>query len=77
MIVSVNINESASVVLDFVTRNGLTFRNLLDLTADTARAYRVSGIPASFFIDGEGVIGATHIGPLKEELIARYLERLQ
>ena len=58
----------------YVQKQNLTFPILLDEDAGVARRYGVYGIPASFFIDREGVIRAQHIGPVSESLIAKYLE---
>jgi hypothetical protein len=42
-----------------------------------SRHYKVRGIPASFFIDREGVIQVQHVGALGEEVLAEYLEKVQ
>ena len=61
---------------DFAEEEGTTFTVLLDEQAKAARAYEVRGIPASFFIDREGVIRIRHKGPLDEMVIERYAEQL-
>lgn len=72
-----SIAEAQSTVAQFVAAQGLTFRNLRDESGDVARLYRVRGIPASFFIDREGVIAATHVGALTEALIDAYWRRIR
>jgi len=73
VIVAVSVAEAKADVASFVEKQGLTFTTLLDEQASFARAYKVSGIPATFFIDRDGVIRDHHIGPMSAELIANYM----
>lgn len=75
-ILAVNAAEPADVVRAFVEENKLTFRVLTDTQAEAARAYRVRGIPASFFIDKDGKIADIHMGPISRKQIDRYLADL-
>lgn len=75
--VAVDIAEPAETVRGVVEKLGLTFPNLLDEETKVARAYGIRSIPASYFIDRQGVIRATHIGPLTDEQIADYVESMQ
>ncbi len=54
----------------FVEGNGFTFPVLFD-TADGAVAdrYRVRGLPATFFIDREGVVRSVNYGPVFRNLL--------
>jgi len=61
-LLEVNIQEDAATVQQFLAANGLTFPVLLDSNAVAARAYNVNGIPASFFIDKNGIIQKVKIG---------------
>lgn len=61
MILSVDINEDAETVKAFLEEQGLTFAVFLD-DGTAAGAYRVQGIPNSFFIDREGIIYDNHVG---------------
>jgi peroxiredoxin len=71
----VDIAEGREKVRGFVQEQGLTFTILLDEDTMAARAYLVRAIPSSFFIDREGVIQASHTGPLDDALIDQYAER--
>ncbi len=73
---SVDIGEEQGPLQAFAQERKLTFPILLDQNAAVARKYGVRGIPASFFIDREGVIRVQHIGPLSESSIARYLDQI-
>jgi peroxiredoxin len=61
-LLEVNIQEDAATVQKFLADTGLDLTVLLDTDAIAARAYNVSGIPASFFIDRNGIIQKVKIG---------------
>ena len=56
--------ETPGQVTAFVERFGITYPQVIDETGQTSRAYGVFSIPASFFIDREGVIQKVVPGPL-------------
>lgn len=74
VILSVSIGEKQGVVQAFAEARKLTMHILLDEDGNVTRAYRVQGIPVSFFIDREGVIRSRHLGPLNEMLIMQYVQ---
>jgi len=65
VIVAVNIEESAAQVEEFLAEFGLDFMVLLDSNARAARAYNISGIPTTFFIDRDGIIRDIRIGTFR------------
>ncbi len=74
--VSVNVQDPSESARAFVARYGLTFPVVQDGGADIAWAYRVTGLPTTFFIDVSGRILFVHRGPLTGEQLDRYLQRL-
>lgn len=50
------------VLSDMVGELGLTLPILIDAEAETGRAYRISAIPAVYFLDGEGIIRDVQVG---------------
>ncbi len=72
MVLSVDIGEERDYVQAFAEERNLTFPTLLDQSGSIAQRYRVRDIPATFFIDPDGVILARHIGAIGESVIARY-----
>jgi cytochrome c biogenesis protein CcmG, thiol:disulfide interchange protein DsbE len=76
VVLAVDIAEDRDSVQAYMEEQGLTFSNLLDETGMVARGYNVSGIPASYFITRDGIIHATHIGPLDDATIERYLKEI-
>ena len=61
-LLEVNIQENPATVRKFMTENNLDMTVLLDSDVAAARAYNVDGIPASFFIDRNGIIQKVKIG---------------
>ncbi len=59
---AVDLQEGAEKVRAFVDKKGWTFPVLMDLKGESARAYRVSGIPHSVIIGADGKIRNVHIG---------------
>ena len=62
--VNLTFNDKLSDVVDLLKASNANFPVLLDTNpkASVADAYQVYGIPASFFIDKNGIIRATHVG---------------
>jgi len=76
-VLAVAIGEDRTLLRSFVREQGLTYSILLDEDGRVSRSYKVRGIPASFFIDREGVIQAQHVGALAEEVLTAYLQKVQ
>jgi cytochrome c biogenesis protein CcmG/thiol:disulfide interchange protein DsbE len=62
VLLAINIGESYSEVEDFVQSRGLYFPILLDSEGIIALQYGVSNIPASFFIDSQGIVQHVQVG---------------
>jgi len=63
----VNVGEGSSDVSQFMESAGFSFTVLLDKQAAVARRYNVTGIPATFFIDKEGVIQEIQVGAFQSQ----------
>ena len=66
-IVGIDLRESRSQVLRFITRYGYTWTFVLDSTGDVSGTYGASSIPRSVFIDAKGVIVRVLRGPQSYE----------
>lgn len=71
-LIAINDGESVRKVEEFAARYGLTFDLAIDSSGDISRRYRVSGIPASFFIDRDGIVQEIYVG----QILASDMERL-
>jgi peroxiredoxin len=62
--------DNFSDVINFVTKNNLTFPILLDRTGEVSKLYQVQALPSTYFIDQKGIINDIIIGgPMSEALI--------
>ncbi len=73
VILGVNIKENESKVSKFTKDYKMTYPILLDIDGTTSDAYRVFGIPMSFFIDRNGLVKDSFIGMLTKEEISKKL----
>ncbi len=65
--------DSRDAALEFVRSFGFTFPIAFDARGEVMRAYGVQGLPATFFIDREGIVRARGLGPQNGELLERNL----
>jgi len=67
VVLAINIGESSSTVEDFMQSQNLSFTVLLDTKQDVAQSYNITGIPATFFIDKDGIIKDKVIGAFQNK----------
>ena len=67
VVLAINKGESLSTVEDFMQSGNYSFPVLLDISQDVALEYSIWGVPTTFFIDEDGVIQATKIGPFSSK----------
>ena len=68
VILAVNVREDPAKVREFVETFGFTFPVLLATSAEVPLAYNIRGIPATFFIDENGIIQDIKIGAFSSEV---------
>jgi peroxiredoxin len=73
VILGVNIKENESKVSRFAKDHKITYPILLDIDGAISDAYRVFGIPMSFFIDRNGLVKDSFIGMLTQEDLSKKL----
>lgn len=76
-ILAVNIAESNLVVSRFTERLGLTFPILLDSDRAVTERYGVGALPASFFVDKDGVVVAHYVGEMNERIIIEHVDLIR
>jgi cytochrome c biogenesis protein CcmG/thiol:disulfide interchange protein DsbE len=82
VILAVNDQENYASVLAFSQSQALTFPILLDENGKVAKSYRVASLPATFFINKDGIIDEVmYGGPISEAFlrvqVAKLLEDLR
>jgi peroxiredoxin len=70
VVLAVNWQESDSVVQDFVDEFALDFPVALDREGRVREHYGVVGLPATFFIDAQGILRARNFGPVYGNLLS-------
>ena len=76
VILAVNDDEPEEVVREYILENRLTFKILLDPGEKTKNAYRVTGLPTSFFIDRDGIIRYIQVGVLNDQVLGDHLGQI-
>lgn len=66
-VLGIAVEDSRAAVAEFAKESNLAFPIVLDLNSTVKRAYRIFGPPATFFIDGQGVIRDVVLGPITVE----------
>ncbi|RAV22860.1 redoxin domain-containing protein [Paenibacillus contaminans] len=63
-VIGVNVGQSRGTVKEFAAANGLDFPLFTDAGGEAAKAYQVSGLPATFLIDADGNLAKVVTGEL-------------
>ena len=76
VILAINIGESLTTVEEFMQDYNLSFPVLLDMEGKVAEQYNIRGIPATYFIDSDGIIRDMQIGAFRsvaeiEDILSR------
>jgi cytochrome c biogenesis protein CcmG, thiol:disulfide interchange protein DsbE len=66
-VLGIAVEDSRAAVTEFAKESKLVFPIALDLNSTVKRAYRIFGPPATFFIDGQGIIRDVVVGPISAE----------
>lgn len=75
-IVGVDQAEDADIVQRYVDELGLTFPIPMDTDGKVGEAYRVRGLPTTYFIDSEGVIQRIWAGEMNSITLAESIVEL-
>jgi cytochrome c biogenesis protein CcmG, thiol:disulfide interchange protein DsbE len=66
-VLGIAVEDTRAAVTEYVKEAKLVFPIALDLNSTVKRAYRIFGPPATFFIDGKGIIRDVVLGPMTSE----------
>lgn len=74
VVIGINMQENRDQVREFADEFGAEFPILIDPKAEVADAYRLLGLPSTYFIDQQGVLREQHFGLLNPEIIEDKIE---
>jgi cytochrome c biogenesis protein CcmG/thiol:disulfide interchange protein DsbE len=66
-VLGIAVEDTRAAVTEYVKEAKLRFPIALDLNSTVKRSYRIFGPPATFFIDGRGIIRDVVLGPITAE----------
>jgi cytochrome c biogenesis protein CcmG/thiol:disulfide interchange protein DsbE len=66
-VLGIAVEDSRAAVTEYAKESKLAFPIALDLNSTVKRSYRIFGPPATFFIDGQGIIRDMVLGPITPE----------
>ncbi len=85
-ILLINAGEGREAVVQYLEANALSLRSAVNPTSEhpadvedtleVAKRYRVRGMPTSFFISADGVLGSLYVGEIPEAVLAERLARI-
>ncbi|MGI8550478.1 MAG: TlpA family protein disulfide reductase [Dehalococcoidia bacterium] len=75
VILGVDLQESAGAVRSFAAEFDATYPLVIDSKGDVSHQYRILGLPATFFIDSQGVLRAQHVGQITAASLATELAK--
>jgi thiol-disulfide isomerase/thioredoxin len=73
VILAIDVREDPARVREFADELGLTFPVLLDTDGSVTQRYQVRGLPTSYFIDRDGIIIGSRVGPVDAPWIDEHL----
>ena len=75
-VLGIAVEDTRAAITEFSKEAKLVFPIALDLNNTVKRSYRIFGPPATFFIDGQGMIRDLVLGPLTRERMREALAKI-
>ena len=75
-VLGIAVEDTRAAVTEYARESKLVFPIALDLNSTVKRAYRIFGPPATFFIDGNGIIRDIVLGPISAERAREAISRM-
>jgi cytochrome c biogenesis protein CcmG/thiol:disulfide interchange protein DsbE len=74
--IGVDYADTRKEALAYIAEFDITYPNGPDIGTRISRAYRIRGVPETFFVDKRGQLRGMHIGPLKPPELDQKIEEL-
>jgi cytochrome c biogenesis protein CcmG, thiol:disulfide interchange protein DsbE len=75
-LLAINVRQNRETAAAFIAPLGISYEVLLDTDGAVARAYGVSGLPTTFFLDRQGRLAARILGESTPEVFERVIKDL-
>ena len=75
-VLGIAVEDTRAAVTEYVKEARLVFPIALDLNSTVKRAYRIFGPPATFFIDGQGVLRDIVLGPITTDRVKEAIKKV-
>lgn len=75
-VLGIAVEDTRAAVIEYAKEAKLVFPVALDLNSTVKRSYRIFGPPATFFVDGQGIIRDVVLGPISPERTREAMKRL-
>ncbi len=75
-VLGIAVEDTRAAVTEFSKEAKLVFPIALDLNNTVKRSYRIFGPPATFFIDGQGIVRNMVLGPVTREQMRETLIKI-
>ena len=75
-IIAISSQEDRSAVANFINRGGYRVQILLDETGEVGGKYEARNLPATYFIDKNGIARDVFVGILSEKMLVEKIEQL-
>jgi peroxiredoxin len=73
-VLAINVGDKPAIISDFMTKTRVSYPVLMDTTSSLARAYEVTGLPKTIFIDRNGLVRYRILGPAPRETLAKLIQ---
>jgi len=75
-VLGIAVEDNRAAVTEYAREFQLLFPIALDLNSTVKRSYRIFGPPATFFIDGQGIIRDVVLGPITPERAREAMKKI-
>jgi len=75
-VLGIAVEDTRAAVIEYAKEARLVFPIALDLNSTVKRAYRIFGPPATFFIDGQGIIRDVVLGPITSTRVKEAIQKV-
>ncbi len=74
--VGVDYVDTDKEAMAFIDEFGITYPNGPDLGTERARAFRIQGVPETYFVGKDGQLYGNHIGPIDQQTLSAKIDEV-